>query len=110
MGDHYVPQAYIRGFTDPQSIDRVWTYDKVQKKFFPSNVKNVAQEKDYYGPEIESALHADIENPANPVLEKLRRREPITDTERYYLSAYIVVMLSRGPRRRAKLKEMLPQN
>jgi hypothetical protein len=108
MGDHYVPQAYLRGFTEPQSVEMVWVYDKAQKIFFRTNVKNVAQEKDFYGPEIEIALNSDIENPANPVLEKLRRREAITDTERYSLSVYIAVMLSRVPRRRTKIKERLP--
>jgi hypothetical protein len=108
MGDHYVPQAYLRGFTEPQSVEMIWVYDKVQKTFFRTNVKNVAQEKNFYGPEIELALNSDIENPANPVLEKLRRREAINDNERYSLSAYIAVMLSRVPRRRAKIKEKLP--
>jgi acylphosphatase len=108
MGDHYVPQAYLRGFTDDQSVEMIWVYDKVQKIFFRANVRNVAQEKNFYGPEIEIALNSDIENPANPVLEKLRRREAITDTERYSLSVYIAVMLSRAPRRRLKIKERLP--
>ncbi len=110
MGDHYVPQAYLRGFTDPQSVNMIWVYDKLQRKFFPNatNIINVAQENGFYGPEIENALSSDIENPANPVLEKLRRREAITDSERYSLSVYIAVMLSRVPRRRAKVKEKLP--
>jgi hypothetical protein len=108
MGDHYVPQAYLRGFIDPQSTDMIWVYDKLQRTFFRTNVKNVAQEKNFYGPEIEIALNSDIENPANPVLEKLRHREAITDTERYSFSVYIAVMLSRVPRRRAKINEKLP--
>lgn len=108
MGDHYVPQAYLRGFAAAQSADSIWVYDKVQKMFFRTNVKNVAQEKDFYGPEIEIALNSDIENPANPVLEKLRQREAITDNERYSLSVYIAVMLSRVPHRRAKVRERLP--
>ena len=109
MGDHYVPQAYLRGFTDPQSVEMIWVYDKVQKTFFRTNVRNVAQENNFYGPEIEIVLNSDIENPANPVLEKLRRREAITADERYSLSTYIAVMLSRVPRRRAKIKERLPK-
>jgi hypothetical protein len=108
MGDHYVPQSYLRGFTDPQSAEMIWTYDKDQKRFFRTNIKNVAQEKNFYGREIEIALNSDIENPANPVLEKLRRREAINSAERYHLSSYIAVMFSRVPRRRARIMENLP--
>lgn len=108
MGDHYVPRAYLRGFSASQSAEMIWVYDKVQKIFFCTNVKNVAQERDFYGPEIEIALSSDIENPANPVLEKIRQRETITDSERHSLSVYIAVMLTRVPRRRLKARERLP--
>ncbi len=108
MGDHYVPQAYLRGFTEPGSADMIWAYDKHQRKLFRTNVVNVAQEKGFYGHEIEQALNAEVETPAHPVLEQIRRRERINAEQRYALSVYITVMLARVPHRRAKVKERLP--
>jgi uncharacterized protein DUF4238 len=108
MGDHYVPQAYLRGFATPESPDTVWAYDKIQRKFFNPHVRNIAQEREFYGPEIEVALNSNIESPANPVLEKLRRGESINEAERYSLAVYIAVMLVRVPRRRQKINERLP--
>jgi hypothetical protein len=108
MGYHYLPQAYLTGFTEPQSRERIWVYDKAQKKFFCSNIEKVAQENGYWASETEIALNSEIESPANPVLEKLRRYEPIDSGERYLLSVYIAVMLARVPRRRDRILKGLP--
>ena len=42
MGNHYVPQFYLKGFSGES--DYLWAHDRLAKKSFKSNIKNVAQE------------------------------------------------------------------
>ena len=46
---HYVPQCYLRQFAceKPGSL-RVFVYDKHSKKTFCSEIKNVAEQRDFY--------------------------------------------------------------
>lgn len=44
--EHYVPQCYLRKFT--QDGRRLFVFDKVTKRSFPSNIRNVAAESDFY--------------------------------------------------------------
>lgn len=43
---HYVPQYYLRNFTNEQSL--ICSFDKFKQKSFPSNVKNIASETYFY--------------------------------------------------------------
>lgn len=70
MGDHYVPQRFLRAFAED---DRVWIFDKLGKVTSTrTHVKNVAQETGLYPPELERWLTSAVEEPANLVLTRLR--------------------------------------
>jgi hypothetical protein len=43
---HYVPQSYLKSFTDSQ--EKIYVFDKFEQKCFSSNVKNVASERYFY--------------------------------------------------------------
>jgi Protein of unknown function (DUF4238) len=107
MGQHYVPQKYLRGFSgvDP---DKVWVYDKKRRQFFEAAISKIAQERAFYEDDVEEELNVVVESPANPAIDKLRRREAINAEEQVRLALYIAVMLMRVPNRRLKALEMYP--
>lgn len=72
-------------------------------------IKNVAQEANFYPPDVEKMLAETIEAPANPALDRLRKSERITDAERRTISIYLDVMLRRTPHFRRKGDEMYPK-
>jgi hypothetical protein len=71
MGHHYIPQRYLKNFEVPQSDGSIWMFDKVSKRGKQVRIKAIAQETDFYEPEIEVALNEAVEKPANPVIQKL---------------------------------------
>lgn len=110
MGKHYVPQQHLRRFQIPDKPEFVWLYDKKTGRFPEASIKKVAQESDFYSPDVESALAQVVELPGNVAIDKLLRREKITNGERSQLSLYLMTMLTRGPRQRTKSLEHAPDS
>jgi hypothetical protein len=109
MGRHYVPRQHLRRFAIEGQRECVWMYDKRTQQFCVAGIASVAQEKEYYDPEIEKALCDEIESPGKKVIDKLLNRESIDNAERTRLSLYFMTMLTRGPRQRKKSLEHIPQ-
>lgn len=109
MGSHYLPQKYLSGFEVDGRPGMIWMYDKKTRSSVCASIEKVAQERGYYSPEDEKLLAQQIEAPANPVLEKLRRREQISLEERHIFSRYIATFLTRVPRRRRRALELYPE-
>lgn len=110
MGNHYVPQKYLKGFAVP-GTDKLWVYDKEKHDFwpFPTNVLKIAQENNFYEGEAEVKLNETVESPANPVIDKIRNRQPIDEVERARLAIYIAAMLVRVPHKRLRERAMVPE-
>ena len=108
MGNHYVPQQYLKGFESPTDPGEIWTYDKKLQQFRLIPIPRVAQEANYYDAKTEKELNELVEGPAHAVLAKLRSRSPISPDDRVRLSLYVATMMMRVPRRRRKAKELLP--
>lgn len=109
MGTHYIPQHYLKGFTDPNAPSLVWAYERGKHKPFRVSVTNIAHETGYYPDDVEEYLANTIEWPAQPVIDKIRRQEMITRQDKALLAAYMVVMLKRVPRSRERRREMSPR-
>jgi hypothetical protein len=109
MGSHYVPQQYLKGFSDPENPGMIWMYDKKLHQFMHASIVSVAQQVGYYSPETERLLSEIVEGPANQALNRVRREKKVTDNNRMHLTLYIGTMLKRVPRRRRKAAEMLPK-
>ncbi|MCJ7604053.1 MAG: DUF4238 domain-containing protein [Desulfobulbaceae bacterium] len=107
MGDHYVPQHYLRGFAS-STDGMIWTYEKNGSIKFPSDARNTGHETNYYSPEVETYLANQIEAPANKVIDKIRSRENLTKEDKTDLATYMVVMLKRVPQSKIRMKEMAP--
>ncbi len=112
MGHHYVPQEYLRGFTDSSCPDALWQFDKTTLSYSkqPASIARIAQQCSFYDPNTERRLNELVERPANRVLNKLRSGDlSLNDKERSHLSVYIATMLKRVPHHRAKGEAMAPR-
>jgi hypothetical protein len=107
MGDHYIPQYYLKGFSGDGG-KTVWVYDKSSRCRFATQVKSIANERGFYSPDVESYLADHVEEPAKPVLEKIRKRLQISTEDKQALSAYMICMMTRVPRGRERVKELAP--
>lgn len=108
MGNHYLPRSYLDGFTC-RDTKRLWVYVRGEGRKFQSQPKSVANENDFYSPEIESTLANEIEAPANEVLMKIRDRVEIAPDEKRILAIYIMTLWKRVPRGLERFNEMAPQ-
>lgn len=107
MGDHYVPQYYLKGFSQNDG-KRIWCYDKKEGIKFPTQVKSIANITGFYSSEVEQYLANTIEGPANTVLMKIRQFEQFDQKNKEILSEYMAVMMKRVPKGLQRLEEMAP--
>lgn len=106
MGDHYVPQYYLKGFSTEG--DKLWVYDKLDGLKFRTQTGNIANENRFYSPEVEQYLANIIEEPANSVLKKIRAKIRITEGDKKLLAEYMAVMLKRVPQGKQLYKDRAP--
>ncbi len=109
MGDHYIPQYYLKGFCEPTTPGVISRYEKGSPKIVTTGLKNIAQETGFYSPEVERFLADKIETPANSALDKLRNRQLITPEERFALAGYMITLLKRVPESQSRVQKALPE-
>ena len=109
MGNHYVPQAYLRHFQIPDRPGFIWLFDKRGGEPHIASIDKIIQSHNYYSPETEAALSRNVEKQGNQAMERLLQGEPLNSSERDDLSFYMAVMLMRGPYRRRMFLERYPQ-
>lgn len=107
MGDHYIPQYYLKGFAS-NTNNQVCVYEKGTNNKFLSGAINIGHENNYYSPEVEKYLANEIEGPANEVIGKIRDRKQIIEEDKITLSKYMIVMLKRVPQGKIRMKDMAP--
>lgn len=109
MGDHYVPQYYLQGFSVAPESDLIWAYRKGTREVFKTAIHNVAQENNFYPKEMEKYLADEVEGPANPVIQKIRALQPLTAEDKMVLSKYMNVLWKRVPQHREWMKGKAPE-
>lgn len=109
MGHHYVPRQHLRRFAIEGEEKCVWMYDKQTRKFCQAGIASVAQEPDYYEPEIERSLAEVVEGPGKIAIDKLINCETVDNAIRSQLSLFFMIMLTRGPRQRRKSFAFAPE-
>lgn len=107
MGDHYVPQYYLKGFSNREG-KQIWVYDKKETRKFPTQVKSIAKITGFYSPEVEQYLADTIEAPANKVIRKIRNRGQVTEYDKGILAEYMAVMMKRVPKGKERLRKYVP--
>jgi len=109
VGQHYVPQAYLRHFQIPDRPGFFWLFDKQGGEPHIASITKVVQSHDYYSLETEAALARNVEKQGNQAMERLLQGKQLNSSERDDLSFYIAVMLMRGPYRRRMFLERYPK-
>ena len=109
MGQHYIPKYYLHGFCDPSKPSSIWVYEKGSERVFSTTVRRVANERNRWPQSVEEFLANQVEEPAKPVINKIRNHEPITQSDKEILSAYMVVMLQRVPRGLERTEAIAPE-
>ncbi|MES2908330.1 MAG: DUF4238 domain-containing protein [Pseudomonadota bacterium] len=100
---HYVPKFLLRNFGTGKK-DKVWVFDKLLRKSFETNAKNIASESRFYDFEVEgTALSlesslSNIESKAKPVIEKMLNSDStagLTHEERSVMAAFLAIQFVR---------------
>jgi hypothetical protein len=115
---HYLPIFYLKGFIDPDHSPFLWIYGKDKEEIIKTNVVNAAVRSDYYSfrtPEgtkdsdtIESLLSA-IEGYSAPVLQKIRRREHLSEEDRLHFAFFLALMYVRVPSFRKNIEKVMEE-
>ncbi|WP_407366179.1 hypothetical protein ABFU50_00700 [Xanthomonas campestris pv. campestris] len=83
MGDHYLPQHYLNGF----AIDeRLWVHDLERQLTRRGKPKSEANVNNLWPSELERHVAEKIEGPAQDTIDRIRRFEPIDNSEREALA------------------------
>lgn len=109
MGQHSIPQYYLNGFTESAISSHIWTYEKGNSKYFRSTTESIANENNCWPESKETYLAERIEQPANFVIDKIRKRLLITQEEKQILASYMVIMILRVDKGLATMKEVFPE-
>jgi Protein of unknown function (DUF4238) len=110
MGQHYVPQRYLRAFQVKDAPGFICMFDKQSGTWKRLPIKEVAQAGGFYTEQIEDELNRQVEIPGNDIIDKIRRGEKIDDElDRKYLTYYIATMIRRVPYARGKYYEIIPK-
>ena len=109
MGQHYLPQHYLRSFATPDDPHYIWMYDKTSKEFKRLPIQNVAQSSEFYSEEDERALSENIEQPAQAPLEQLGKGQQVDVRGRLAVTIYLESMIKRVPHIRNNMLEKAPQ-
>jgi hypothetical protein len=109
MGNHYLPQFYLKGFTESPNIKTIWVYRKGDEEPFKTSIRKIAQENKLYSPEMEQYLANEVEEPANKVIRKIREKRPLLYEEKVTLSKYMMTLWKRVPQRKIWAEEKAPE-
>ena len=107
MGDHYVPRYYLKAFLAEEE-ELLWVYDKLDRRKFKTQTKNIANENRFYSREVERYLANVIEGPANSVLRAIREKCRLKDDDKRLLAEYMAVMWKRVPQGKQLFRDTAP--
>ncbi len=107
---HYIPQFYLREFTDPETPNGyepyVWKYEHESKKWKKKSPKNIASKPDFYSfidregkrrDEIEKGLSIIEGKTASIYRDKICTRQCLTNQEKATIAEFIILMVTRVP-------------
>jgi hypothetical protein len=109
VGQHYVQQAFLRHWEEPNKPGWIWTYIRGvdEPRLLP--IEEVAQSPGFYDTAVERDLGRLVEGPTTPILDMLRRGEELDVAGRGLVAVYVVTCIKRVPRHRERGLEMLPK-
>jgi uncharacterized protein DUF4238 len=126
---HIVPELYLKGFVIKNDEPFIWVYKrgepynpgngKITNNPYKDSIRNAGAEKDFYADPKEGSVKdfetfenilESLEKPANPIFQKLRARQMISNEEKCLFSHYIILMHRRVRSGREKVKNQLSKH
>ena len=104
MGQHFLPQHYLRHFAVENYKDKIWMFHKSKRDFKLLPIKNVAQKPGFY---FDGALNEQVEIPALQPLSKLIDGRHVNEDDRLKIALYLHMLLLRVPRARENRRDIL---
>lgn len=113
---HYVPRLHLRRFTMDGSDNRVYCFDKPDRRSYPNKIGNIGMENFFYDPkdndpETENFLEQ-IESEAGIAYQKIEDNEGLeclTDHDRAMFALYIAIQDLRTREQRNAQKSRMQQ-
>lgn len=105
MGDHYLPQHYLKGFA---ASDRFWVHDLELGKSRLGQPKSEANVNGLWPGELEQHLAEKIEWPAQKIIDRIRQHQPMQASEKEVLATYLLTMWKRVPAARERTIAHIP--
>jgi hypothetical protein len=99
----------LKGFQTKAENDCVYRYEKGSRVAKELPIKVVGSENDLYTPDVEKIITEKYENPANSVLDKLRRFEFPPDQDKILLVNYFLLLNQRTPAKREQTMKMVDE-
>jgi hypothetical protein len=123
---HVTPKLYLKGFVIKKDEPFIWVYkrgvpynpgdDKTTNNPHKVTIKVAGVERDFYADPkddgtqdfeaFENKLEL-LEKPADPIFQKIRARQLVTNEEKHVFSGYIIQMYRRVVSGREKVKKQL---
>jgi len=113
---HWVPQFYLRSFSDRNNPERIYGIGKDSGKIIPMNIQNAAAQRDLYAYTPESGVKdtksteeniAKLETIISPVLKRIHQREPIDEEIKIGIAMFVGLQMTRTPMMRDKASRMV---
>src|SRR5436190_18089011 len=126
---HVSPKLCLKGFVIKKDEPSIWVYtrgrpynpgdNKTENNPYKDVIKSAGVERDFYADPKEDGTQdfetfenilESLEKPADPIFQKLRAHQPITNEEKRVFSSYIILMYRRVRSGRTKVKELLAKH
>ena len=104
--NHYIPKKFSKAWSDDGR--RVFQLDKIEDSPTPKliGLSDAGVQRFFYAPELENIFGKHVENPAWPVLDKIRAHEPVVYSEVGVLLSYTAAQYARTPKMLSFLRDL----
>ncbi len=103
---HYIPQFYLKGFSDPNLQNHIWRNSKDNSEQISISIKDACVQSHYYSftmpdgsrdSDMTENFFQSIEEDAANIIRKIELRTVLNQDERAYFSHFIAFQLTRVP-------------
>lgn len=108
MRNHFIPQAYLRSWTEDG--DYVVAYPTARgAAFIKPNTKNIGQETGLYPDDLEGALNRQIEMPMGPIIHRINAGGSLQEDDKQIVANYFRSLIDRSPMARELVTSRVPE-
>jgi len=107
---HFLPKRYLDGFTD-DSTSKIFLFDLETQKTIPAPTStiNTGVVAGIYSEDLEKYLADSVENPANPVFDKINSRKRLTQIDKDIFAEYLYSIWQRVPSQKKLFEDFARQ-